>query len=173
LDVTLLWNGTAFIGAGSDMASKTMSLRARALSFLARREHTRSELEAKLTPHLSEDDVANDALNITLDFLQSKGWLSDTRAAQAYVDTRGKRFGKRKLQFELGQKGLTEGDIEVALENVDETATCHVVWQRKFDALPQTLEEKAKQTRFLLSRGFSSAAIRQVLKGIELDDESD
>jgi regulatory protein len=150
------------------MASKTMSLKARALSFLARREHGRIELERKLKPHLQEDDD----LNATLDFLEQKGWLSNERAAQAFVDARGKRFGKRKLAFELNQRGLDEVQIAAALETVDETAACQNTWERKFGTVPANGDERAKQMRFLLSRGFSSDTIKALMKSAQnvLDD---
>ncbi len=150
------------------MASKTMSLKARALSFLARREHGRVELERKLIPYLQEGDD----LNATLDFLEQKGWLSNERAAQAFVDVRGKRFGKRKLAFELNQRGLDETQISAALETVDEAAACKNAWERKFGTLPANGDERAKQMRFLLSRGFSSDTIKAVMKSAqrELDD---
>jgi regulatory protein len=38
------------------------------------------------------------------------------------------------------------------------------VWQRRFGAVPQDAKEKAKQMRFLLSRGFSMDVIVKVLK---------
>jgi regulatory protein len=163
LDVTLLWNGTVFIGAGFDMASNTMTLKARAFSFLARREHTRAELQAKLASHVTEADD----LPALLDWLTQHRWLSDSRAAQAFVDTRGKRFGKQKLLFELRQRGVTDDEAKAAVSNLDETQTCLDIWRKKFRAAPTSVEERFKHTRFLLSRGFGSETIRSVLKMIE------
>jgi len=44
------------------------------------------------------------------------------------------------------------------------------VWQRKFGALPQDASEKARQVRFLQSRGFGFDVIFQVLRS-EFDIE--
>jgi regulatory protein len=41
------------------------------------------------------------------------------------------------------------------------------VWLRKFRAAPSTREERAKQMRFLQSRGFSFDAIRAVIRGAD------
>jgi regulatory protein len=38
------------------------------------------------------------------------------------------------------------------------------VWQRKFGSLPQDAKEKAKQMRFLQSRGFSMEVIFKVMR---------
>ena len=57
---------------------RNRSLRSRALSLLARREHSRAELERKLADHVAEgEDVAS-----ILDELAAKGWLSDARYAE-------------------------------------------------------------------------------------------
>jgi regulatory protein len=145
------------------MASNTMSLKARAFSFLARREHTRSELQAKLEPHCTDADD----LPALLDWLTQHKWLSDSRAAQAFVDTRGKRFGRQKLMFELRQRGVTDDQAKAAVSQLDETQTCLSVWRKRFRISPTSAEERAKQTRFLLSRGFTSETIRTVLKMVE------
>jgi regulatory protein len=45
------------------------------------------------------------------------------------------------------------------------------VWLKKFGVLPQDQKEKAKQVRFLQSRGFSMVVIFKVLRVTALDDE--
>ena len=44
-------------------------------------------------------------------------------------------------------------------------AAAREVWQRKFGTLPQDEKEKARQIRFLQSRGFGLDVIFQVLRG--------
>jgi regulatory protein len=53
-----------------------------------------------------------------------------------------------------------------------ERARAYAVWSKKFSDLPTTPAERAKQARFLASRGFSSAAITAVLKGGEWLEEA-
>ena len=61
---------------------------------------------------------------------------------------------------------MADDDIAAAVaEGGDEGARCRAVWARKFAALPASAEERARQMRFLQYRGFSSAAIRSVLRG--------
>ena len=54
----------------------------------------------------------------------------------------------------------------------DEVARARQVWQKKFGAAPQDLDAagRARQMRFLLSRGFSGETIRRVLRGDFEDD---
>jgi regulatory protein len=66
-----------------------LSLRARALQYLARREYSRAELRKKLLPQVQADDDFEQAfdssgsvnLDALLDDLAARGWLSDERAA--------------------------------------------------------------------------------------------
>jgi len=152
-----------------------LSLRARALQCLARREYSRAELAAKLRPYAQiEDDfeqlqpVDLDAL---LDDLTARGWLSDARAATQLLHARRPRFGAQRITHEMRQKGIGDALIEQALPALKETEleSARGVWQRKFGVLPQDDNAKAKQIRFLQSRGFGFDVIFKVLRDAETD----
>jgi regulatory protein len=54
-----------------------------------------------------------------------------------------------------------------------ELAAAREVWKKKFDTAPQDEKEKAKQMRFLQSRGFSMDVIFKVMKlSNSAEDES-
>ena len=139
-----------------------ISLRARALQYQARREHSRAELSAKLLPHVQEGDD----LEALLDDFAKRNWLSDERTAEQVVQHRRSRFGSQRITHELRQKGISEELISAALPELkdSELAAAREVWQRKFGSLPQDAKEKAKQMRFLQSRGFGFDVIFQVLR---------
>ena len=138
------------------------ALRVQALKFLTRREHSRAELKAKLAPHAESEEQ----LDVLLDTLQAEHLLSDHRYASQRVMARAGRYGNARLTQELRTSGVADEDIAVALEEGgDEATRCRTVWHKKFSTRPASPEERAKQMRFLLYRGFSSAAIRQVLRG--------
>ena len=139
-----------------------LSLRVRAMRYLARREHSRAELHSKLLPHVQEGED----LNAVLDELEKRNWLSDARAATLFVDTKRGRFGTHRIAHELRQKGIPENLISEAMPQLKETEldAAREVWQRKFGVQPQDAKEKAKQVRFLQSRGFSMEMIFKVLR---------
>jgi regulatory protein len=143
-------------------------LRAKALSFLARREYSRAELEQKLMPLASSPE----ALQTLLDDLLARGQLSDARYAQSRIHTRGQRYGDLRLAQELRLAGVKEDVIAAALTGGEaEIQRCRRVWHKKFAILPQTPADKAKQGHFLRQRGFSPETIRQVLKNLDEYDE--
>ena len=140
------------------------TLRERALRLLARREHSRIELARKLAPHTESPEV----LDALLNELAERRLLSDERYVEMRLNARGARFGNARLAHELRLQGISEELIDAALmSGEDELMRAHQVWKRKFGSKPETAEaaERARQTRFLLSRGFSGETIRRVLRG--------
>jgi len=139
-----------------------VSLRARALQCLARREHSRAELAAKLLPHVQEgEDIES-----VLDDLAKRNWVSDERVTEQVVIHCRSRFGSQRIIHELRQKGISEELITAVLPELKESEliAAREVWQRKFGTLPQDPKEKAKQMRFLQSRGFGWEVIFQILR---------
>jgi len=152
------------------------SLRTRALQCLARREYSRTELAAKLRPYAQiEDDFEQLQpidLEALLDNLTASGWLSDERAATQLLHARRPRFGTQRITHEMKQKGISDELIEQALPALKETEleTARGVWQRKFGTTPQDAKEKARQMRFLQSRGFSLDVIFKVLRTSDAEE---
>jgi regulatory protein len=145
-----------------------LSLRGRALQALARRELSRAELQVKLMPHVTEaDDVG-----MLLDDLEKRGWLSDARALDQTVRIRSARFGTQRIAHELRQKGIGDELISAAIPQLKEgeLEAARAVWHRKFATPPQDQKEKAKQVRFLQSRGFSMDVIFKVMR---IEDENE
>ncbi|MFZ2300986.1 MAG: recombination regulator RecX [Gallionella sp.] len=152
-----------------------LSLRARALQYLARREYSRVELRGKLLPYAGTGgdsaqplpgNMRTEDLDALLDDLTARGWLSDARAATQLLHIKRSRFGTRRIAHELRRKGIAEdlvGDVLPCLKE-SELDAARGVWQKKFGALPQDDKEKARQVRFLQSRGFGLDVIFQVLR---------
>jgi regulatory protein len=140
------------------------TLRNQAIRLLARREHSRAELQRKL----QADAESPEQLAATLDALQQSGLLSDHRYAQQRSSQRGQRYGDRRLRQELVRQGIDDETIAVSLADCgDEKERCRQVWLKKFGTLADTPQERARQLRFLQYRGFSGTAIRAVLHGDE------
>jgi regulatory protein len=139
-----------------------LSLKARAMRYLARREHSRAELRTKLLPHVQE----NEDIDAVLDDLEKRNWLSDARAAELMVNIKRPRFGAQRIAHELRKKGIAENLIGDALPKLKETEleAAREVWKKRFGVLPRNQNEKARQVRFLQSRGFSLDVIFKVLK---------
>jgi regulatory protein len=169
----------------TDRKSKKQSpsLKARALRLLSMREYSRKGLAAKLEESMArmlklkpaeadtEEIVPAIPLAIqieaVLDDFEARGWLSDQRFAEALVRRRSERFGTRKIQDELAQAGVDSSKTADLLKSLKETEyqRAHELWQRKFGALATEQKERARQYRFLASKGFSSDVVSKVVAG--------
>ncbi|MGR2660741.1 recombination regulator RecX [Chromobacterium haemolyticum] len=142
------------------------SLRARAVDLLSRREYTRRELERRLAPFAESPEQ----LTALLDELAERSWQSDQRFAQQFADSKGQRYGSRRLQQEMRQRGVDAELIRDALQGRDDLASAQAQWLKKFGHLPATPQERARQIRFLAGRGFPMSVIGKVLSGVDDDD---
>ena len=146
---------------------KEPTLRERALKLLARREHSRTELARKLKAHV----VPEDDLEALLDDLAGRKQLSDERYAESRAHALSRKFGAARIAQELRAKGLDKGLAQRAVETARSTEVerARAVWLGKFRSPPDSREERARQMRFLQSRGFSFDAIRAVVRGADED----
>lgn len=141
------------------------SLTARALRLLSSREHSRAELERKLLPHASDVD----SLAQVLDALQTKGFISEARVAESVLHRRAAKLGAARVKQELLAKGLDGVTVAAAMERLraTELERARAVWRKKFAQPPEDATERAKQMRFLASRGFEGDVIRRVVQGVD------
>jgi regulatory protein len=139
------------------------TLRERALRLLARREHSLAELAGKLRAYASPEED----LEALLEDLSRRRLLSDERYAESRAHALSCKYGAARIAHELRAKGLDKALAEQAsgAARATEVERAREVWRRKFRVAPKTREERAKQMRFLQSRGFSFDAIRAVLGG--------
>lgn len=140
-----------------------ISLKARALRYLSNREHSRLELARKLQAYVQEgDDV--EAL---LDWLEAQNFLSAERFSQSLINRRGARYGNGRILAELRSHGLQGDDLQQIKTGLDEgeLARARALWEKKFGTLPASREERARQQRFFMQRGFSQRTVAQVLRG--------
>jgi regulatory protein len=142
--------------------TRAPSLKTRALGYLARREHSRLELERKLARHAQTPEE----LSSMLDTLEQRGFLSAARVIEHVIHIRKDRFGSQRIMHELREKGIAENLIVAALPNIKEAEQNNAleVWRRRFGVMPADAKERGRQIRFLMGRGFSAEVIREVLR---------
>jgi regulatory protein len=137
-----------------------------ALGLLARREHSRVELERKLAKrHYDDATIAE-----VLDDLEASGALATERFAESFVRSRvAKGQGPARIRMDLKEHGIEPSQSRALLEDCDwATLACDVRRKRFGAAPPADFKERARQMRFLQYRGFELDHINAAL-----DDASD
>ena len=150
------------------MSFAKLSLKGRALKLLAQREHSRLELQRKLAAHVEEGDD----LPAILDELEERGFISEQRVVASVIHSKASRFGTARLVQELRSKGLDDEAVREAGEQLRDTELQRAtdLWRKRFGVPPADLKEKARQLRFMASRGFSSAVASRVLREAPYSD---
>lgn len=134
-------------------------VRDKAMELLARREHSRVELQTKL----QQRDYPEDFIVSVLDDFARRNLQSDERFAEVYVRSRVSRgYGELKIRAELLSRGLTGDRISLALEASDSNwyELAEALLTKKF--LPRVDPEsvrsqmiRGKMQRFLQNRGYT------------------
>lgn len=142
-------------------------LLSRALALLSRRDASRAEFVAKLiAAGYAKSDVEGAA-----DWCASQGFLNETRYVEGAARRLSAKYGASRVMQTLRSKGATEETIAGVMPDLkeNELAQARAIWTRKFREPPADANAKAKQIRYLQSRGFGFAIISQVIRG--LDDQ--
>ncbi|TDJ29952.1 MAG: regulatory protein RecX [Gammaproteobacteria bacterium] len=144
--------------------------RRRALDLLARREHSRSELQLKLLARAFVPVLVEE----TLDALQADGLLDEGRFIDSFIRSRiGKGQGPTRIQAVLQQRGIDRHRVQTWLRDsdFDWSSLAAGVREKRFGpGPPESFEERARQTKYLQYRGFE---IEQIKAALELAAESD
>ena len=155
------------------MGFGVLSVKGRALRYLAQREHSRAELERKLARQVRDDEggSAQAQIALALDQLTAAGLLSESRAAASVLAGQGQRHGVRRLKQTLLSKGLDAELVSATLQAAQgtELERARQVWQRRFGAPPADAAERVRQMRFMAGRGFEGDVIRRVVRGSDDD----
>lgn len=143
------------------MATAPISLKGRALRYLAGREHSRAELVRKLAPHEAEPGQ----IERVLDDLQAKDFISEERVVASVINRRAASLGGARLRQELQAKGIDPERVRDAVAQLkdSELERAQEVWRKRFGDAPEDTKQWARQVRFLMARGFAADVVRRVV----------
>lgn len=140
---------------------------------MARRDYGDAELRRRLCAkgYAAEEAAAAAAV------LADEGLLSDGRFAEAFVRVHsGRGWGPLKIAAALRERGVDREQIETHVDAGDAAwlDAAQTARARRFGAaVPRQFEERARQARFLQSRGFTAEQIRHALSGGDGRGEGD
>ncbi|EQC1412974.1 regulatory protein RecX [Providencia rettgeri] len=134
-----------------------------AVTLLARKDYATGEMRRML------NSLANEPVDVDTVILKLKeyNYLNDERIAENLLSRLlKKQYGLTRIRLEIRQKGIESDVIENVLNSLDidwfEMASESRI--KKFgEAIPIEPKEKARQIRYLQSRGFSMDMIMESL----------
>ncbi len=143
-----------------------------AVKLLARRAHSRWELERKLLWKVGKEEAASEVVKRVCDRCQAQGWLNDADFAASRLRYRLESCGQGPLRVraELLNLGVAADTVErvlaEGLTEIDTTALAVRALAKRFGggaAAVTTLKERKKKYDFLVRRGFDHEDIGHVL----------
>ena len=134
-----------------------------ALRLLARRDYPRAEFIKKL----GAAEFDKEEIEAAADWCHAQGFLNEPRFAESTSRRLGAKYGTQRVAHTLRQKGVAEDHVTAAISTLKESEPdrASALWTRKFGRVAESADEKSKQIRYLQSRGFSFAIIKQVIAG--------
>lgn len=149
-----------------ELRSAVYAARDKAVEYLARREHSSSELVLKLRKKEYDYETASAAVGL----LKERGYVDDRRFAEMWIQSRLKKHpeGRSSLAAGLARKGVPRDIVSEVL------ADC-LSDEQQDDALARSLAkyirtrsaDPKKIVNHLLRRGFRYADIKRHMEGLE------
>lgn len=142
----------------------------KAFDMLSRKPYSRKELADKLSQSGYDEAIVFEVA----EELESLGYINDTDYAALFLEhCTSKMWGKKKIRYEMKQKGLSDEIIAEALgalddDDTEEEMTDMILARYRGEDLTD-MKTKARITRYFASRGFDFALIdKAIRKAIEV-----
>ena len=146
------------------MSEECKKAKLRALRILTKMDKTEADLRAGL----DRAGFSSEAIEEAIKYVKSFGYIDDQKYAEKYVEYNKIRKSKKKIQYELIQKGVAKDLVQQALElceDFDEISLIRRALYKKWkkDSKPDE-KELNKLFSYLSRQGFSSHDIWNVLR---------
>lgn len=159
---------------GSELANATREVAAHAIfqhagRLVSIKDWSQSDLADRLRDRFRATPSCDVLASEAAERMAKLGATDDKRYARGFLRA---RLGKKSLSIilrELERHGVDKGTAETAVDELrdeglieEPSDQAYAVWRHKFDSYPQNDKERAKQGRFMASRGFSFSALSKV-----------
>ncbi len=139
----------------------------KAVSFISHRARTESEIRHKL----SQKGFSAEETDKVVERLRTNGLIEDEQYARSYVESRAALHPRshRLMALELRQKGVTNSNIEKALEETEEDDQLAYQAASQYSRRLAALEWDKFRERlsgFLMRRGFTYGTIAPVVRRV-------
>lgn len=135
----------------------------RALHLLEKQDRSRANLREKLL----EGGYPSAIAEMAVLYVESYHYVDDDRYTRNYVSFHKNRKSKRRLAADLRQRGITDAMIEEVIQeeyDQDERDIAKALLaKRHYDPASADRKERERNFRFLLSRGFESILVSELL----------
>lgn len=128
--------------------------------------------EKEIADFLQKKGYLQDVRDYVIAKMKEYGFLDDGEYAKAYTENAEKRKGRRLIAAELRRKGISEEDIENALQTITgEKESAKIVLDKYMRGKTPDRKTLAKAYVYLTGKGYDYDAARAALVSYGADDE--
>lgn len=132
----------------------------KALNYISKSMHTKSQL----VKYLNGKQYSKKIVDAVMDKLTEYGYVDDLSYASQFAELKKQNSGKRKIAFELKQKGVDNKFIDEVLDKIeDESEACLRVAEKYIKGRQVDLKLRQSAYRYLVSKGFDYETVKEVL----------
>ena len=143
----------------------------KALTHLSATQKTEKQVRA----FLEGKGYLSAVIEYVVEKLHSYNFLNDGQYAESYVEFAGKRKGSRLIRMELKGKGISDENIEAAIEGLtaeQEMETASAQLEKYMRGKPCDKPTLQKAYRYLMGKGYDYEVIKSALTAYgECEDE--
>ena len=149
-----------------------------AVGALGRRMRTVADLKRLMRQRVEKGETGEARMDAVVLRLLEQKYLDDTAFASYYTRLRqeGAKFGRRRVQQDLQQKGvepeLISTTLEAAYEHVNEEELARQYLDKKRTRKPADQKESVRIMRQLVRAGFSLGVVYKILKRWDVPEEA-
>ncbi|HQC54655.1 MAG TPA: regulatory protein RecX [Clostridia bacterium] len=136
-----------------------------AKSFLINSLSRSSKTEMMARQKLYEKGFKKKAVEYAIEFAREYGYIDDAKYASTYAATKALNKGEYKIRFELRSKGLSEEEIEKALDNIDDekyAKSATLLAEKYMRGKELNKKNYEKLCRHLISRGYEFELVKKI-----------
>lgn len=137
-----------------------------AIDLVSRKMYTEKEIRTKMI----HKEFSHTAIDNVIDILKEYGYINDEAYAAVYCEHYMQKYGVKKLEFELKNKGVSPEIIENALLGVKNDDTLREMIIKRVGTKELDYKEYSKTVRYFLSKGFEYEAIQSILNEIRSEN---
>lgn len=129
--------------------------------------------EKEIREYLSRKGYLTDVCDYVVLKMKDYGFLDDEAYSAAFAESAGKKKGRRLIAAELRRKGVSEENVEHALESLtNEAETAKGILEKYLRGKPLDQKNIRKGYAYLIGKGFDYETARSALRAFgETDDE--
>jgi regulatory protein len=129
----------------------------------------------EMKQYLEKEGVSEVIIKQIIFKLKSRKYLDDELYVKTYLSVKKGLLGPKKISYELKQKGIPFDIVDESVKSIDEHKDVHHLIQKKLASLrnKSNHQKKISLKTYLLSKGYSNAAIDSELNKLSLNQEND